>query len=88
MSREILVDLTVLGPCDDDGQLGVEADARHVLGVTLQRLHARLILRGIIHDQSERCKLGYGDKKSCVCEVRVSSPGSPRSSPACRQLLK
>lgn len=35
---------TVLRASEDDRQLGVETDAGHVLGVTLQCLNTRLVL--------------------------------------------
>lgn len=35
---------TVFGAREDDGQLRVEADAGHVLGVTLQGLNAGFVL--------------------------------------------
>ena len=35
---------TILGAREDDGQLRMEADAGHVLGVTLQSLNAGFVL--------------------------------------------
>jgi len=41
----VCVFLTVLGPCDDDGQLRMEADAGDVLSMAFQGLDTRLVLK-------------------------------------------